>query len=138
MSPGRKFSTTHTGARRFCRISRRFKKDEDRDAAYLWDIRKFALESHGNVRRVTFTRLEKDSIRRLALERTLELVGEGARRVSPAFQKQHPEIDWRGLIGQRNVIAHDYGEINHRRLYQAARVKIPLLLEELDRILDGV
>jgi uncharacterized protein with HEPN domain len=112
-------------------------KAEDRDTAYLWDLRRFARESHGIVRRIGFERLEKDSIRRLALERTLELVGEAARRVSQTFQRKHPQIDWRGLIGQRNVIAHDYGEIDHRRLYQAARVKIPLLLEELDRILEG-
>lgn len=112
-------------------------KTEDRDAAYLWDMRGFARESHQFVRRVAFERLEKDSMRRLALERTLELVGETARRVSQTFQKKHPEIDWRGLIGQRNVIAHDYGEIDHRRLYEAARVKIPLLIENLDRILDG-
>lgn len=110
-------------------------KSEDRDAAYLWDMRKFARESHAIVRRVAFERLEKNSIRRLALERTLELVGEAAGRVNQKFQKEHPEIDWRGLIGQRNVIAHDYGEIDHRRLYDAARLKIPSLIAELDRIL---
>lgn len=112
-------------------------KAEERDAAHLWDMRGFARESHAIVRRIAFERLEKNSIRRLALERTLELVGEAARRVSQTFQKGHPDIDWRGLIGQRNVIARDYGAIDHRRLYEAARVRIPLLIEELDRILDG-
>lgn len=110
-------------------------KPEVHDAAHLWDMRRYARESREIVRRIRFNRLEKDSIRRFALERTLELVGEAARRVSGKFQKQHPEIDWRGLIGQRNVIAHDYGEIDHRRLYDAARLKIPSLVADLDRIL---
>ena len=110
---------------------------EARDSAYLWDMRKFAREAHRLIRRIEFERLEKDSMRRLALERTLELVGEAARRVSAKFQGNHPQIDWRALIGQRNVIAHDYGEINHRRLYDAARLKIPGLVAELDRLLDG-
>lgn len=110
-------------------------KPEDRDAAFLWDMRRCARDSQKIVRRIKFDRLEKDSIRRLALERTLELIGEAARRVSGKFQKQHPEIDWRGLIGQRNVIAHDYGEIDHRRLYDAARLKIPALVVALDRML---
>lgn len=108
---------------------------EDRDAAYLWDMREHARESHEFVRRIAFGRLQKDSMRRLALERTLELAGEAARRVSEKFRKEHPQIDWRGLIGQRNVIADDYGEIDHRRLYDAARLKIPALIAELDRIL---
>jgi len=111
-------------------------KPEGRDAAHLWDMRGFARESHKLVRRVAFGRLEKDSMRRLALERTLELLGEAARRVSRKFQAGHPQIDWRGLIGLRNVIAHDYGDIDHRRLYDAARRKLPALIAELDRVLE--
>ncbi len=110
-------------------------KAEDRDLAYLWDMRKFARQAHAMVRRVAFERLEKDSVRRLALERALELVGEAARRVSQKIQRAHPEIDWRGLIGQRNVIAHDYGVIDLRRLYDAARLKVPSLMASLDSIL---
>jgi uncharacterized protein with HEPN domain len=110
---------------------------EARDSAYLWDMRRFAREAHQLVRRIGFERLQKDSMRRLALERTLELVGEAARRVSRKLQGDHPAIDWRALIGQRKVIGHDYGEINHRRLYDAARLKIPGLIAELDRLLDG-
>lgn len=111
-------------------------KPDARDAAHLWDMREFARESHRIVRRITFTRLQKEAIRRLALERTLELVGEAARRVTRRFQEAHPEIDWRALIGQRNVIAHDYGEISHRRLYGAAREKIPGLIATLDGLLE--
>ena len=69
-------------------------KPEARDPAYLWDMREFAREAHRLVRRIEFVRLEKDSMRRLALERTLELVGEAARRVSAKFQSGHPQIDW--------------------------------------------
>jgi len=110
-------------------------KPEERDPALLWDMRKFGREAHDMVRRISFEKLEGDSLRKLALERALELVGKAARRVSPDFQARHAEIDWRALVGQRNVIAHDYGKINHRRLYDSARVKVPLLLVELDRIL---
>jgi uncharacterized protein with HEPN domain len=44
-----------------------------------------------------------------AVERQLEIIGEAARRVSEAFQQKHPEIPWRSIIGQRNVLAHQYG-----------------------------
>lgn len=110
-------------------------RPEDRDRAYLWDMREFARESRKLVQKVDFARLEKDAMRRLALERTLELLGEAARRVSADFQRAYPAVGWRDLIGQRNVLAHDYGEIDHRRLYESARVKVPLLLAELDRML---
>ena len=108
---------------------------EKRDRAYLWDMRELARDSRKFVQRISFARLERDLMRRLALERALELLGEAARRVSETAKGEHPDIDWRALIGQRNVLAHDYGEIDHRLLYDNARRKIPLLLAELDRIL---
>jgi len=110
-------------------------KDEDRDAAHLWDMRDFAREVQRLVHRVTLDQLLGNSMRKLALERVLELLGEAARRVSENTRRKHPGIDWRRLSGQRNVLAHDYGVIDHRRLYDAAREKIPLLIAELDRIL---
>ena len=108
---------------------------EKRDRAYLWDMREFARESRKLVQRISFARLESDSMRKLALERSLELLGEAARRVSEAAKGEHAWIDWRALVGQRNVLAHDYGEIDHQLLYDNTRRKIPLLLAELDRIL---
>lgn len=110
-------------------------KLEDRDLAYLWDMRGFAREAFEFVRSVAFEELEKDSMRKLALERSLELLGEAAKHVSSNYRTAHPQIAWPSLIGQRNVLAHEYGKINHRRLYDSARRNIPPLLEELERIL---
>ena len=110
-------------------------KPEDRDLALLWDMRKFARQSHDMVKRIAFERLDEDPIRKLALERALEVLGEAARRVSVEFRDRNPNIDWRALVGQRNVLAHDYGKINHQRLYDSTRRIVPFLLAELERIL---
>lgn len=48
----------------------------------MWDMREFAREAALLVDSVSFEKLERESMRRLALERALELVGESARRVS--------------------------------------------------------
>jgi len=110
-------------------------KRESRDQAYLWDMLDFARQARALVARQSFAKFDKDSMRKLALERAMELLGEAARRVSEEGKRRHPGIEWRRLIGQRNVLAHDYGEIDHRRLYDSARTKVPVLIAELDRIL---
>ena len=110
-------------------------RPEDRDLALLWDMRKFGRQAHDLVKRIAFERLDEDPIRKLALERALEVLGEAARRVSAEFKGQNPKIEWRDLVGQRNVLAHDYGKINHQRLYDSTRRIVPSLLAELDRIL---
>ena len=46
-------------------------------------------------------------------------------------------LDWRGLIGQRNILAHEYGRINHRLLYDAAGKRLPALIDALERIIGA-
>lgn len=110
---------------------------DERDAAHLWDMLDAAREARAVVEGVVLDRFVNDPLRRRALERTIELVGEAARRVTPEFQAACPEIDWRGIIGQRNVLAHEYGRINHRLLYEAATERIPALIAVLERIIGA-
>ena len=109
-------------------------KPENRDKAYLWDMLRAADEARELCRGLTFESVEGDRRTLLALERLMELVGEAARRVSEEFQRAHPEIAWRKIIGLRNVLAHEYGSINHRRLFLAATedtATLSRLLEDL-------
>lgn len=108
-----------------------------RDAAHLWDMLSAAREALAIIENVTAEQFLADRLRLRALERTLELVGEAARRVTPACQTAHPEIPWRALIGQRNLLAHEYGRINPAILYVTARERAPLLIELLEGIVDG-
>jgi len=76
----------------------------------------------------------RDRLRQLAVERCLEIIGEAARRVSPAFRATHPEIPWHQIIAQRNVLAHEYGDIRHEMIWRVVRERIPELLATLERL----
>ena len=80
---------------------------------------------------MSFVDYDKDRRTQLAVERALEIVGEAAGRVSTPFQNTHPEIPWRQIIGQRNVLAHEYGEIKQDRLWKVAKENIPQLIKML-------
>ena len=73
-----------------------------------------------------------DLLLRSAVERQVEIVGEAARRVSREFREIHPEIPWRPIQAQRHVLAHDYGEIKHDRLWRVAVEHIPELVKLLE------
>jgi uncharacterized protein with HEPN domain len=51
---------------------------------------------------------DKDRIRRLAVERLLEIIGEAANSLSDDFRAQHSRVPWRDIIGLRVVLAHHY------------------------------
>lgn len=111
-------------------------KPESRDKAYLWDMLQAADEARELCRGFTFETIEGDRRTLLALERLMELIGEAARRVSDEFQRVHPEIAWRKMIGLRNVLAHEYGRIDHRRLFIAATEDTSTLSRTLNEILS--
>ncbi len=109
-------------------------KPEERDAAYVWDMLVAARDARELLEGRSLDVYLQDRVRRLALERALELVGEAARRVTRRFQSAHPAIEWRSIIGQRNVLAHEYGVIDHARLYRTGTESVPRLIAALEKI----
>jgi uncharacterized protein with HEPN domain len=80
----------------------------------------------------TFEDYLQDPVLRAAVERMVEIIGEAARRVSEEFKQDHPELPWRAIIGQRHVLAHEYGKINHRIIWNLVAVHIPALIAMLE------
>ena len=107
---------------------------EDRDAAYLWDMLQAARDAAAIVSGATRKSFLGDRVRMLALERCMELIGEAARRVSDPFRRKHPHIPWKEMIGLRNILAHEYGRIDHDKLYATAVKDIPQLITALEAL----
>lgn len=105
---------------------------EEADAAYLWDMLDASKTIQEFIKGVSFEQYAANRQLRFAAERALEIVGEAARRVSEDFRKAHPEIPWRRIIGQRNVLAHEYGEIKQDRVWTAATEGINDLIAALE------
>ena len=108
-----------------------------RDLSYIWDMRTAAQEILEFMQGVSQTEFERNNQLRYAVERQLMVIGEAARHVSDEFQEQHPEIPWLQIIGQRNVLAHDYGEILVERVWLTATKSLPELLALLDQIIPN-
>ena len=102
------------------------------DAASLWDMLDAARAVAGFVASRRFHDYVQDRMLRGAVERHLEIIGEAAGRVSSGFREDHSEVPWRGVIGLRNVLAHEYGEIKHEKIWFVATEQLPALIEALE------
>lgn len=100
---------------------------EERNAAYLWDMPQAAREVETMLADCDESTFHGNRVLTLAVRRGVEIIGEAARRVSAKFQTAHPEIPWREIIGQRNILAHEYGKIDHELLYKTVAEDIPNL-----------
>lgn len=108
-------------------------RPEDRDLALLRDMHSACSEIGEFMRGVNLGRFTADRKLCLAVERSLEIVGEAAGRVSSGFQRKCPEIPWRKIKGLRNILAHEYGHIEYPALFNTTRDDVPALLKELER-----
>ncbi len=108
---------------------------EERDKAYLWDMLDAALAVEAFVRGKTYANYLSNRMLRGAVERHIEIFGEAARRVSEETRQAHPEIPWHAIVGQRNVLAHEYDEILHEAIWGIATRRIPELIAMLRRMM---
>jgi uncharacterized protein with HEPN domain len=83
----------------------------------------------------SYSDLTTDLQFRFAVERGIEIIGEAAGRVSPEFRERHPEVPWREIVAQRNVIAHQYSEILYERIWRLLTENLNRLLSNLEAIL---
>jgi len=104
---------------------------EKEDAPYLLDMLEACRKIQTIVSGKTWRDFEYDMVIRHAVERLIEIIGEAARNISAEFKDNHPEIPWKGIIGQRHIIAHEYAEIQYERIWKIAVNRIPELLSQL-------
>jgi uncharacterized protein with HEPN domain len=62
-------------------------------------------------------------------------MGEAASRVAKEVRERHPELQWRRIIGFRNVLIHGYHEVNLERVRQAVQDDLPPVTAALETIL---
>ncbi len=108
---------------------------EERDPAYLWDMLEAAREVDDMLKGHDMAVFLANRVLLRATERGIEIVGEAARRVSSSYQQAHPEVPWQQIIGQRNILVHKYGQIDHTMLYKTAIEDIPALIILLENLL---
>lgn len=106
-----------------------------RDAAYLWDMLQTAREVAEMIEDYDFPGFFENRILLRAIERSVEIIGEAARRVSEDARAATPAIPWQKIIGQRNILAHEYGQIDYEILYKTATRDIPELINLLEEAL---
>lgn len=113
-------------------------RPDERDIAVLRDMRDACREVMQFMEGVDLEQFVKDRLTRYAVERCLEIVGEASKKVSYALRRAHPEIPWKNIAGFRDVLAHDYMDLDHALVYAAAHDRVPALLVALEAALAEV
>ncbi|WP_102409177.1 DUF86 domain-containing protein [Parabacteroides bouchesdurhonensis] len=69
----------------------------------------------------------------------LVTVGEAIKNIDKYTQKQlfsaYPSINWRSVMGLRDIIAHQYFNVDEEIIFRIVKVNIPELLSVIEKII---
>ena len=57
------------------------------------------------------------------IERKLEIIGEATKYIPDDFKEQHPSIPWKDMAGIRDVLIHQYTQVDEDIVWQTATQK---------------
>ena len=70
--------------------------------------------------------------------RSLEVLGEAAKGLSPALRDKHAKVAWQRIAGLRDVLIHAYFRVEPTEVWRIVSDEIPALRDDLARILAGL
>jgi uncharacterized protein with HEPN domain len=84
------------------------------------------------VEAVDFDNLAANIEKQDAILRRITIIGEATKRLSKDFREQHPTIPWKEIAGMRDVITHDYDEVDLDEVWTVINENLPQLLAYIE------
>ncbi len=72
-----------------------------------------------------------------AILRRIMIIGEATKRLSSDFKKQHPAIPWKQIAGMRDVLTHDYDEVDLDEVWTVVNENLPQLLNYIEPLIPS-
>ena len=87
------------------------------------------------IKDTTETDFYADKQKQDAVIRRIEIIGEAAAHVTESSRQAVPELAFRKMRGMRNIVAHDYANVDLRIVWEVATVVCPRNLYRLGKVL---
>lgn len=102
------------------------------DRVYAGHMLDTARRITQRVQGVTRESFLADENLQLALTHLVQVIGEAARKVSPAFRAIHDQIPWTSIVGMRHRVVHDYLDVDLDLVWEVCSMEIPRLVPVLE------
>ena len=73
-----------------------------------------------------------------AVVRSLEVMGEAAKRIPAEIRKKYPEIPWKRMTGMRDKLIHEYSGVDVEIVWGVVKMELPPLKPFFDQMLQDL
>ncbi len=92
----------------------------------------FLLKRTGGI---DFDAFVADDVLRRACARSLEIIGEAVKNISPDLRKQHEHIEWAKIAGLRDKLIHGYFDVDLGILWDVIQKRLLPLKKQVEGLL---
>jgi uncharacterized protein with HEPN domain len=73
----------------------------------------------------------------LAVVKLLEIIGEATKKIPSSIREKYPEIPWRSVAGMRDVLVHEYWQVDELVVWETVTEALPLLKKTIIKIINS-
>ncbi len=105
---------------------------------YVLDILNSIEEIEEFIRGMDFEDFVNDRKTINAVLRSLEVMGEAAKKIPEEVKKNHSSIPWKQMAGMRDKLIHEYHGVDLEIVWEVIDKEIPALKPEFEKILEEI
>lgn len=94
---------------------------------YIQDILDAVREIQDFIKGMDFPTFSRDRKTINAVIRSLEVMGEAAKKIPRSLREKYPDIPWKHMSGMRDKLIHEYFGIDIEMLWKVVTEEIPPL-----------
>lgn len=84
---------------------------------------------------VSYDEFVQDEKLTRAVVRSLEIIGEAAKKISNDFKATYPNVEWKSMAGMRDRLIHNYFGVDYEMVFRTVKNDLPKLNEDLATML---
>lgn len=109
-----------------------------RDQETLVDIMRAIELIFQYIEGVDYNELSYNIEKQDAILRRITIIGEATKRLSQEFRLKHPSIPWKSIAGMRDVITHDYNEVDLDEIWTVINEDLPKLFDYIKPLIINI
>jgi uncharacterized protein with HEPN domain len=107
-----------------------------RERLYLQDIVEACDMIHTFLAGLDGAAFLASELHKAATLQKLTLIGEAVARLPQAFREAHPQVEWRDIVGFRNIAVHAYFSVQWEIVWATATDEVPVLRRQVMEIMQ--
>lgn len=82
--------------------------------------------------------LDSNRLKRSAIVREIEIIGEAAKNISDTLKENHKEVEWKDIAGARDKMIHHYFGVDLNIVWRIIKEDLPVLKKQIINIKNNL